>query len=186
MSTNEPALRQREKSDRTQASDIQPDARVDDLRTKKEKSRGFFQTLPTSAPVGDTVQDSASDKVASPKELEIPPPAEYRVVLPSKDNSIDEDAVMAGHPKEELAEDESDLMLDSLRETAIQKPARPAALAEPATSNVEARAKNASDAQQKLLEIIKLKRSGDGNWKTELESFRKDYPDYPIPEELKQ
>jgi len=41
------------------------------------------------------------------------------------------------------------------------------------------------DAEERLLEIIKLKRSGDETWKTALASFRESYPDYTLPDELK-
>lgn len=40
-------------------------------------------------------------------------------------------------------------------------------------------------AEQRLLAIIKLKQSGNESWKSELESFKESYPDYPLPDELK-
>lgn len=42
-----------------------------------------------------------------------------------------------------------------------------------------------SVAEQKIQAIIKLKQSGNETWKTELKLFKDSYPDYPLPEELK-
>ena len=54
-----------------------------------------------------------------------------------------------------------------------------------ATSEMKARTRTDSMLEQKLLAIIKLKQSGDETWKTELELFKKNYPDYSLPDELK-
>lgn len=43
---------------------------------------------------------------------------------------------------------------------------------------------DATLAEQKLAEIIRLKDAGDEDWKRELEQFRQQFPDYPLPAEL--
>ena len=48
----------------------------------------------------------------------------------------------------------------------------------------DTRVKTNSELEQILQAIIKLKQSGNESWKTELESFKANYPDYPLPEEL--
>ena len=58
-------------------------------------------------------------------------------------------------------------------------------VAAPAKSDRNIRAQTESEAEQKLAAIIKLKQSGDESWKRELELFQQQYPDYPLPDELK-
>ena len=48
----------------------------------------------------------------------------------------------------------------------------------------DTRVQTNSELEQMLQTIIKLKQSGNESWKTELELFKKSYPDYPLPEEL--
>ena len=48
----------------------------------------------------------------------------------------------------------------------------------------DTRVKTNSELEQILQTIIKLKQSGNESWKTELELFKANYPDYPLPEEL--
>jgi hypothetical protein len=42
-----------------------------------------------------------------------------------------------------------------------------------------------SELEQQLLAIIQMKQSGDARWQAELQSFVENYPDYPLPDELK-
>jgi hypothetical protein len=65
-----------------------------------------------------------------------------------------------------------------------QREDKDAAVAEPPVNELKARTRTSTEAEQKLLDIISLKQSGDERWKTELESFKESYPDYPLPDEL--
>ena len=85
---------------------------------------------------------------------------------------------------EEELMDEADLMADSPDASAFSKVARPAVVGETAAGEAKARVRADSELEQILQAIIKLKQSGDESWKTELESFKESYPDYPLPEEL--
>ncbi len=59
------------------------------------------------------------------------------------------------------------------------------AVAEPAKSTTADEAESTSGAEQKLATIIRLKQAGDDAWKKELEIFQQQYPEYPLPDELK-
>jgi hypothetical protein len=83
---------------------------------------------------------------------------------------------------EETMMDEADLRADSPQAGVISKQTRPAAIAE--ASEMKARVRTDSEIEQKILDIIKLKQSGDETWKTELETFKSNYPDYRLPDEL--
>ena len=99
--------------------------------------------------------------------------------------SAEKEAVPARSKLEEMVQDESDSMLDSVHNEATYKMASPATISEPAASeDLEARTRTDSEVEQRLLTIIKLKQSGDGSWKTELELFKEHYPHYPVPDEL--
>jgi hypothetical protein len=43
-----------------------------------------------------------------------------------------------------------------------------------------------SREEQLLQSIFALKQAGDDRWRTELEAFKKLFPDYPLPDELKE
>ena len=85
---------------------------------------------------------------------------------------------------EEAVMDEVDLMTAAPQAGAISKQARPAVATEPLAGEVKSRARTETEAEQRLLAIIKLKQDGDDSWETELESFREEFPDYPLPIEL--
>lgn len=59
------------------------------------------------------------------------------------------------------------------------------AVAEPVMSGVNMGAKNDTQAEQKLAAIISLKQAGDESWRDELKLFQEQFPDYPLPDELK-
>ena len=101
-----------------------------------------------------------------------------------KTDSDDKDAPAMELTLEEALMDEVDLMSAAPQAGAISKQSSPVVVTEPAASEVKSRARTESEAEQRLLTIIKLKQDGDDSWATELESFKVDYPDYPLPEEL--
>ena len=103
---------------------------------------------------------------------------------PGKTDSDSKDAPAREQILEEAVMDEVDLMTAAPQAGAISKQASPAVATEPLASEVKSRARTETEAEQRLLAIIKLKQDGDDSWETELESFREDYPDYPLPIEL--
>ena len=71
------------------------------------------------------------------------------------------------------------------------KQASPATVADPARSDfrskamAETEAVFESEAESELQAIIELKEAGDESWRKELELFQQRYPDFPLPEGLK-
>jgi hypothetical protein len=81
--------------------------------------------------------------------------------------------------------DEADVLTEAPPLDAASIKAMPAAVAEPVSSEIKARGRMDSTIELELQAIIELKKTGDQTWVTELEAFVKRYPDYPLPDELK-
>jgi hypothetical protein len=81
--------------------------------------------------------------------------------------------------------DETDLRSEPPSSTADAMQIAPATVAAPVHSATKARGRMDSTTEQELQAIIVLKQSGDETWVTKLESFIERYPDYPLPDELK-
>jgi hypothetical protein len=64
------------------------------------------------------------------------------------------------------------------------KQARSATVTTGLTGEIDNLAETDADIEQQLQEIILLKQSGDEAWKTALERFKENHPDYPLPKEL--
>jgi len=101
-----------------------------------------------------------------------------------------EEKVMAA---EEIQFEAADVMANAPQAGAALKQASPApaTIAEPAKSDFRAKAMAEteavfeSEAERELQAIIKLKEADDESWRKELELFQQRYPDFPLPEELK-
>ncbi len=85
---------------------------------------------------------------------------------------------------EELLMDDADFKADTAKAAAVIKPTRIPVISKPTKADLNQRYRTDSDLDQQLLLIIKLKQDGNERWKTELESFKKSYPDYQLPDEL--
>jgi len=90
-------------------------------------------------------------------------------------------AVMA----EEVQLGDTDSMAKSPQAGFISTKVSSAAVAEPTKSDMGLQEQTESEVEQKLAAIIELKQSGDESWKKELELFLQQYPDYPLPDGLK-
>ena len=102
----------------------------------------------------------------------------------AKTDSYDKDVSHNEPVLEEMLLDEA-VSIDERRERdAISKKSRPAAAAITTLTETEAPTVTDPDIEKRLLEIISLKQSGDETWSKQLELFRQDHPDYPLPEEL--
>jgi len=123
---------------------------------------------------------------------------EIKLKTGSSDGSLDKDAELAA---EEVMFEAADSLSDTPQAGTVTRQASPmasqagaaaelaspAVIAEPAKSDFRARLapESEAEAEQELLAIIKLKQSGDESWRKELELFLERYPDYPLPDELK-
>jgi hypothetical protein len=105
--------------------------------------------------------------------------------LRQKRESLDQDAEISGALQEEIVSDEADLMVDSLKVEAAYEMPQSLAVEEPVLGEAESQISEKPGIEQKLLAIIEMKQAGDNQWITELALFKERYPDYPLPDALK-
>ncbi len=183
MRTSESAGLQREKAAKEQSRDIQSDLRME-VKEENEVRQDVHKSVPVSAASpSEAMEISVGDQGMKPAS------AGRRSLyvqdsLDDKKDSADNDASGNAPVLEESLMDEAELIADTPELEVIAKEFRPAAVAAPAASKIGASVGIDSEIGQKLLTIIKMKQSGDEAWITELEKFKQDYPDYPLPEDL--
>ena len=183
MRTSESVGLQREKAVKKQSGDIQSDLRME-LKEENEVRQDVFRSTPVPA-----ASPSEAMEITDGDQGMKPAAAGRRSMyaqdsLDAKKDSADNDASDNAPVLEESVMDETDLMADTPELEVIAKKLRPAAVAAPAASEIGASFAIDPAIEQKLLAIISLKQTGNEAWITELEKFKKDYPDYPLPEDL--
>jgi hypothetical protein len=187
MRNNETVRLQREKVAKKQSVG-RSDKAVDELRMemkpKGEGQRDMLQSVPVAAAPESATVETSPDDMAEQPVIEAQRSRYVSDSLQGKTDSDANDAPARELILEETMMDEADLMVDSPQAGAISKQTRPATVAEPEASEMKARFRTDSEIEQKILDIIKLKQRGDETWKTELETFKSNYPDYPLPDEL--
>ena len=185
MRTNESTGLQREKVAKKQSGVIQSDLRME-LKEENENRQDVFQSAPVSAasqsePMEIAVEEQVMEPVAAGRRSMYAQDS-----LDAKKDSTDNDASGNAPILEESLMDEADLIADTPESEVIAREFRPAAVAAPAASKIGASVEIDSEIERKLLDIINLKQSGDEAWITELEIFKQNYPDYPLPEGLSE
>jgi hypothetical protein len=185
MRSNESVRLQREKAAKKQSTgELKSEDRRMDMKVISENRQELLRSMPAaSAPEGLEREDAAEDMAQQPV-LEVQSSLDVRAGLLGKTDRVDKDAPARELMLEEELMDEVDAMVVSPQTATVAKEAFSATVAEPAAVAEKARARTDSEAEQRLLEIIKLKQNGNERWETELELFREAYPDYPIPDEL--
>jgi len=172
MRDSAPARLQRERAAKKESASELNEMRME-LKVKSDSRQGTLQNIPAAAPLeNEEIEVQDSPYVSSKMQGEVI----------SADKDVASDALMF----EEVYTDEADLTADTLESGILSKQTLPvAAVAEPTVAEEHELSSTLTVAEQKLQAIIKLKQSGDEAWKTELELFKDSYPDYPLPEELK-
>ncbi len=187
MSNNSPVRLNRQKVAKKQ-SDAQFEERPKEIsyemEEKSDASLDMLQSSPVAAAPASAALENAAEERAEQPLLEAQRSLYVSDALRGKGERTDKDMPMRELQLEEELMDEADLMADSPEVTNFSTVARPAVVGETAAGEAKARVKTTPELDQVLQTIIKLKQSGNENWKTELELFRKSYPDYPLPEEL--
>jgi hypothetical protein len=183
MRTSESAGLQREIVAKKQSRDIQSDQRME-LKEENEVRQDVLKSTPVPAAL-----PSEAMEIAVGEQGMKPASAGRRSMyaqdsLDAKTDSADNDASGNAPVLEESLMDEAELIADTPELEVIAKEFRPAAVAAPAVSKISTSVEIDSEIEQKLLTIIQLKQSGDEAWIIELEKFKQDYPDYPLPEDL--
>jgi hypothetical protein len=137
-----------------------------------------------TAPATAAMELSVEDKNAQLPQAELRRQRVQSSVV-EKNEHADKDDTTTNYLQEEIMMDEADVLTEAPPLDAASIKAMPAAVAEPVSSEIKARGRMDSTIELELQAIIELKKTGDQTWVTELEAFVKRYPDYPLPDELK-
>jgi len=187
MRNNEPVRLQRQKVAKKQ-SDAQFEERPKELglerQEKSDSSLDTLQSSPVAAAPASAAIESAPEDRARESVAEVQRSLYVSDDMQGKGERSDKGTLAKELILEEELIDEADSMADSPEASTFSTMPRPAVLGETATSEAKAQVKTDLELEQRLLAIIKLKQSGNETWKTELESFKESYPDYPLPDEL--
>lgn len=169
----EPVRLQKEKVAEKQASDVRAELRSE-MEPKADMQDNSYRGM----------QKESTAKVGRSR-----PSDSAQHVLQAKAETADNDMELDELMLEELPLNEMAVMADSPAPDEAEQRAAPAAVAapmmEPHEAKAQARKYLQTDAEQELLAIIKLKQSGDPAWESQLESFMESYPDYVLPEALR-
>jgi hypothetical protein len=168
-----------------------------------DRSDVMLRTAPVAEVTGQEstaagrVEGRALQKAASPPAKEAPDmgtdaPMEVIGSPPRREAQKSAGAPALEPPEMEVAAEEGIEPEQVIREDASFMAVSAAAdAAEPVASPSERMEKDEvrghlanEDAEQRLAEILRLKRAGDASWQAALEAFAEDYPDYPLPAEL--
>lgn len=184
LKVNESVGLQRERATEKQSRDVPTDDLRMETKEENEKRQEVFKSAPvSSAPQIGSVETLAADQVKEPAAG-----ARASTYIPEtlkvKKDRADTDITANEPVVEELLSDEVDFIADTPEVESIDVPSRPATIAASISSEADAKAENNSEIEQRILNIIKLKQSGDETWVTELALFKQNYPDYPLPDEL--
>ena len=85
---------------------------------------------------------------------------------------------------EQSLSDEADAIPGSPAGQGEKAQPAPVMATEPLTSVSNYTSEKIARIEQQIQAILRLKEAGDETWVMELETFRRNYPDYPLPEEL--
>ena len=163
-----------------QAADVQSDTGKVEKKEKSVLRQDSIETVPVAAPESPSVENRVKESV-----MELQPSLYTQESLLEKTDNDDREISIAVPELEEQMMGEADISADLPDiETLPAKP-YPAAVAKSASSEVETANETNLEVEQKLQAIIRLKQNANETWKTELELFKESYPDYPLPEALK-
>jgi hypothetical protein len=148
-------------------------------RDDAQRSRGAMPAVPAPEPSISPAEEPESAAVVKSSYS-----SELRA---SKALQADADAGEVLQKTEERAEDMADSLADH-REAGLDDITSSPVVAEAVGSarrEAQTEAEQSLEIEKRIQAIIELKQSGDPEWQTELASFRENYPDYPLPDELK-
>jgi hypothetical protein len=175
--SNEVSGLQREKAAKKQSLGVQSD----DFRNEETAER---QNAPRDVPAAATAESPALEITTRDLNVSAPLPTYIQESRRVKVDRTDNVAPAKELKLEERLLDEADVMIEAEEAGDLYKLSQPASAAELLDSASKTQTEADPGIEQKLLKIIESKQSGDETWKTELEVFRQNYPDYPLPPEL--
>ena len=183
MINNEPMRSKVEKEAGKQAADQVGELRME-MKVKSDDRQDMLRISPVAAPTSSAIEARSEEQLARPVS-EASRSMYAQDKLAEKREQADQDTTTTVLMQEEVLLDEADSVADSPQAIVVSKMPLPAAVSEPIEGEVKDRVRTGPEAEQQLLAIIRLKQSGDESWRTVLESFLESYPDYPLPDELK-
>jgi len=125
-----------------------------------------------------TVEETLRDNRQKVSAAQIPQSDEADI---DKDQPVLEKAIEAKEDDKHVPENMAVATEGAWRDTS----AKPAIVAAPPPAEAEARSDSNEAAETQLQAIVRMKRTGEGDWKAALKTFVEKYPDYPLPDELK-
>jgi hypothetical protein len=190
ISNNEAARLESGKIAKKQAPDVKsleimPDELNLEMKTKGAVRRDTPQNIPVAAAPMSASKEINTEDRARYSTSEVQHSLSTQESLRENRDSLDKDAEISGALQEEIVADEAHLVVDSLKAEATYEMPQPRAVEEPVLGEAESQVSEKPGIEQELLAIIEMKQAGDNQWITELELFKERYPDYPLPDTLK-
>lgn len=164
---------------RKQAADIHADAAQMEKKEKSLYRQDSADAVPVTAPQSPPTESRMEESVMGAQ-----PSLYTKDANPGKTDSDNRETSAITLESEEQMVSEADMSVDLPQIEMVAEKPFPAAIAKSVSGEVEKANDTNFEAEQKLQAIIELKQSGNETWKTELELFKKSYPDYPLPEVL--
>lgn len=183
MMSNEPELYQRQNAAKKESA-MAADELRQEMKIKSDDQRDALRRQRTVAVPEILPVPSTAGNRAVPVEAEKQSASYALGNLTGKSQREDKDIAPPEILQEEILLEESDAMVASPLVSEMSDLAQPASIAEAELMEAKARGKTDLSADERLLAIIKLRQAGDISWKSELELFKENYPDYPVPDEL--
>lgn len=155
-----------------------------ELKEKRESPQDEFRGAPSAAsPPGEPKKTTVGDQAAA-TSAQVRRSTEGVNLQQLKSQNADRD-VSANEPVIEAHFSNEDVLPSETPELEIgAKQSLPATVAADLAEEVDDFSGPEDEITKQLQEIILLKQAGDESWLTELQKFRQNHPDYPLPEEL--
>jgi hypothetical protein len=169
-----------------QSLKIRTNGSQEEIKEENEARQDYMLSSSPATPESSAIQKARIEQAAEP-EPDSTKTGYATDSLRTKTARMEKDTVTSGPMMdEETTSNKMGPVADTQAATMVPEPTLSARQAESGFNGTDVQGESNSEAQQQLLEIIRLKQSGDETWKSALESFKENYPDYPIPDELVQ
>jgi len=181
----EPVQLLREKAVGKPSSDDQYGDSPMEKKAQGEKRKDLRQDMPAPAAAESPVKETTVGDRAGQSAAKARRSLYIQENLKSESEGVDKDDSASDLMAEESPRDEADLVVDALGAQTVSVESIPAVSTGLATGEMKKQLSPVEDAELKIQAILKLKQAGNATWKTELKTFIEDYPDYPLPDELR-
>ena len=155
----------------------------------KEVRREPRKDAVSAMPATRALELQAGSRAAAVPELNAPDDFQAKKSIQSEDEPLEEDILQASEPVETRSAEPSTVRFANesapaeaaeVESDAIKLDADIVAAERSQTTTEEVQAEEAQ-----VQAILKMKNAGDIRWKAKLKTFIENYPDYPLPDELK-